>query len=113
MIKTILKKTVMVILIVIGTYLVVGYLLHSVIFPEKKPAIAGYFKPGQVFISTKENVRQTIVKQEHGIVYCKAEIGPFAGGPPVHIHTEFDETFEVENGELSVMVNGVVKKIRA
>jgi hypothetical protein len=44
-------------------------------------------------------------------VYCKAEIGPFAGGPPVHIHSSFDETFEVENGELSVMVNGEVKKL--
>lgn len=32
--------------------------------------------------------------------------------PPRHIHTDFDETFEVENGELTLWVNGEIKKIR-
>ena len=99
-------------LIAIGTYLAIGYLFHSLIFPEKKPDIASYFKPGDVFFSTKENAIQTVVKQEGGIVYCTAAIGPFAPGPPEHIHTTFDETFEIANGELSILVNGEVKKLR-
>jgi mannose-6-phosphate isomerase-like protein (cupin superfamily) len=112
MFKKILKKTVMYFVIAIGAYLAIGYLLHAVIFPEKKPDIAGYFKPGDVFFSKSENVIQTVIKQEKGIVYCTAAIGPFAPGPPEHIHTDFDEVFEISNGELSILVNGEVKKLR-
>jgi hypothetical protein len=39
------------------------------------------------------------------------EIEPFAGGPPKHIHTDFDEFFAVSNGELSVWVDGKVIKL--
>ncbi|MBX3254697.1 MAG: cupin domain-containing protein [Chitinophagaceae bacterium] len=28
-----------------------------------------------------------------------------------HIHTDFDETFQVENGELTVWVNGEIRKL--
>ena len=100
------------ILIVLGTYLAVGYLFHLVIFPEKKPDIRTYFTPGDVFYSTAEKVKQTVLKQENGFVYCTAAIEPFAPGPPVHIHTDFDEVFEITNGELSMLVNGETKKIR-
>jgi mannose-6-phosphate isomerase-like protein (cupin superfamily) len=102
----------MYILMAIAAYLAIGYLFHLVIFPEKKPGVSSYFKPGDVFYSSAEKIRQTVEKQENGFVYCTTSIEPFAGGPPKHIHTDFDETFEVENGELSVWVNGEVKTIR-
>lgn len=101
----------MYVLIFLAGYLAIGYLFHLVIFPEKKPALANYFTPGKVIYSKAEKVRQTIVKHENGLVYCSAELDAFAPGPPKHIHTDFDETFEVENGELSVWVNGEVKKL--
>lgn len=103
----------MVLVGLIAAYLAIGYLFHLVIFPEKKPAVEGWFKPGQEFYSKAEGFRQKVVKQEGGFVYCKTQIEPFAGGPPKHVHTGFDEVFEVENGELSVWVNGTIKKIRA
>lgn len=112
MFKQKLKKVVMYFLIVLGVYLAVGYLFHLVIFPEKKPDISTYFKPGDVFYSKAEKAKQTVVKQENGIVYCEAVIEPFAPGPPIHIHTSFEEVFEVANGELSMWVNGEVKKLR-
>ena len=99
-------------IIALSAYLAIGYLLHSVIFPEKKPGISTYFRPGDVFYSKAEKVRQTVIKQENGFVYCTADIDPFAPGPPEHIHTDFDEVFEITNGELSMLVNGEVKKIR-
>lgn len=111
MIKKIIKRTFMFLLIFLVAYLAIGYLLHS-IFPEQKPEIGNYFKPGDVFYSKTEKVKQTVVKQENGFVYCSAAIEPFAPGPPEHIHTDFDETFEISNGELSLLVNGEVKKIR-
>jgi mannose-6-phosphate isomerase-like protein (cupin superfamily) len=112
MLKKILKKTAMYILIAISLYLVIGYFLHLVVFPENKPEVATYFKPGQQFYSKHEGFRQTVQKQENGYVYCSVDIEPFAGGPPKHIHTGFDETFEVKQGELSVWMDGKVFKLR-
>jgi len=39
----------MYVLLALGAYLVIGYLLHLVIFPEKKPDVKTYFKPGPEF----------------------------------------------------------------
>lgn len=93
-------------------YLAIGYLFHLVIFPEDKPEVATYFKPGMDFYSKAEGVHQRVVKQENGQVYCATSIEPFADGPPKHIHTDFDERFEVASGELSVWVDGKVVKLR-
>lgn len=112
MFKKIVKKTAMYFLIFLAAYLGIGYLLHGVIFPEKKPPVSTYFKAGDIFYSTAEKIKQTVVKQENGLVYCTASLEPFAPGPPQHVHTDFDEVFEVANGELSMWVNGEIKKIR-
>ena len=102
----------MYLLIIVTIYLVAGNLLHLVIFPEKKPAVTGYFQPGDQFYSKAEGFRQTVVKQEDGFVHGHLEVEPFAPGPPMHIHEGFDETFAIENGELSVWVNGEIKKLK-
>lgn len=107
-----LKKAAMFLFIFIVSYLVIGHLLHRVVFPEQKPVVSTWFKPGQEFYSKAEGMRQTVLKQENGFVYCWSEIEPFAGGPPKHVHTDFDETFEVENGELTLWVNGETRKVR-
>jgi mannose-6-phosphate isomerase-like protein (cupin superfamily) len=107
----IVKKIAMILLILFASYLVIGNLLHRVIFPEKSPEVSTWFRPGQEFYSKTEGIRQTVQKQENGHVYCSAEFEPFAGGPPKHIHANFDETFEIENGELTIWVNGEIKKI--
>jgi mannose-6-phosphate isomerase-like protein (cupin superfamily) len=110
--KNTFKRIAMITLILIASYLVIGNLLHRVIFPERKPAVSTWFKPGQELYSKTEGFRQTVIKQENGYVHCMSEIEPFAGGPPKHIHTDFDETFQVENGELTVWVNGEIKKVQ-
>jgi mannose-6-phosphate isomerase-like protein (cupin superfamily) len=107
-----IKKTIMYFLVVIVAYLAVGYFLHLVVFPEKRPDLAEYFKPGAEFFSKTENVRQVVVKHEGGIVFCAPEIGPFAGGPPKHIHTTFDEVFEIANGTLTVWVDGKIIRLK-
>jgi mannose-6-phosphate isomerase-like protein (cupin superfamily) len=108
----IIKRTSVYLLIAIGGYLAVGYLLHLVIFPEVKPPVSDYFKPNDTFYSKVEGFKQHVEKQENGYVYCSAEIGPLAEGPPKHIHTSFDEEFEVVNGELTLWVDGKIIKIR-
>jgi len=108
----IIKKTAMYLLVGIAFYIVAGNLFHRIIFPEKKPGIATWFKPGQQLYSKTEGFRQTVIKQENGYVHCTLEMEPYAAGPPKHIHTGFDETFQIENGELTVWVNGGIHKIR-
>jgi mannose-6-phosphate isomerase-like protein (cupin superfamily) len=112
MFKKVIKKTAMYIIIVLAGYLAIGYLFHFVILPESKPEVSTYFKPGQEFYSKTEGFKQKVLKQENGYVYCSLEIEPFAGGPPKHIHTGFDEFFEVSNGELSLWVNDKLVKLR-
>ena len=108
----ILKKAALYTLTALASYLVIGYLLHLVIFPEQKPEVSTYFKSGQVLYSQTEGFSQTVARQEDGKVYCNLEVHPYAAGPPKHIHTGFDEYFEIQNGELSVWVDGEVKTIR-
>lgn len=98
-------------LFIIG-YLLIGNLLHRVIFPENKPEVAGYFKPGQEFYSKAEGFKQKVIKQEKGFVHGYLEVDPYAPGPPKHIHDEFDEIFQIENGELSVWIDGKVVKLK-
>lgn len=110
--KKFLNQATMYLFIFSGLYLIIGNLIHRMILPEKKPEVSTFFKPGQVFYSKTEGFRQTVVKQENGFVQCVLEIEPFAGGPPKHIHEDFDETFEIENGELTLWVDGEIKKLR-
>jgi mannose-6-phosphate isomerase-like protein (cupin superfamily) len=112
MIRKNAKRAGMFVLILAAGYLVIGYIFHLLIFPEKRPDVSTYFKPGHQFYSKAEGVLQTVVKQENGHVYCSTIMEPHAGGPPEHIHTSFDETFEVSNGELSLLVDGKVVKLK-
>jgi mannose-6-phosphate isomerase-like protein (cupin superfamily) len=105
------KKIPMYLLIFIAAYLIIGNLLHRVVLPEKHPDISTHFKPGQEFYSKAEGFLQKVTKQENGLVYGTLEAEPFAAGPPKHIHDGFDEIFEIENGELTIWVDGEVKKL--
>ncbi len=99
-------------LLFFAAYLLLGNLLHRVVFPEPKPDVSTHFRAGQEFYSQTEGFRQTVLKQENGFVHVHLTVDPFAGGPPKHIHDTFDETFAIENGELTVWVDGEIKKLR-
>ncbi|GAB3236208.1 cupin domain-containing protein [Algoriphagus aestuariicola] len=109
--KNKIKKMAIYSIIILAGYLAIGYLFHLVIFPEDKPAFAGYFKPDDSFYSKAEGIKQYVEKQENGYVYCFTEIEPLAAGPPPHIHSTFDEVFEVVNGKLSIWVDGENREI--
>lgn len=102
-----------IVLIAFVGYLAIGYLFHLIIFPEKKPEISTYFHAGDEFTSEAEGFYQSVVAQHDGMVYCNLVVSPYAPGPPKHIHSSFDEYFEVQNGEMSVWVDGEVKKIKS
>jgi mannose-6-phosphate isomerase-like protein (cupin superfamily) len=91
-------------LILLFLYLGVGYLLHLVIFPEYKPVLSGYFQPGDELYSKQEGLRQTVQRHENGYVYTTLLFEPWAVGPPLHIHTRFDELFEGNEQPLAFIV---------
>ena len=91
-------------------YFVIGLILSDYVFPPEKPDFATYFQPGDRFISNSEGFDQTILSTTDGWVQLKLEARPSAPGPPVHIHEDFEETFTVKTGALSVQV-GDEKKI--
>ena len=99
-----MKKFTKSIAIIFIAYLALGYLFHLIIFPEQNPDIKNYFAPGDVFHSKLEGLKQTVIKQENGKVYCRIEVEPFAKGPPLHIHTGFDEIFIGGDKPISIMV---------
>ncbi|MEY3432137.1 MAG: hypothetical protein RL131_73 [Bacteroidota bacterium] len=96
-------------IVIILCYVAIGYGLHLFIFPEKKPDVKKFFSPGDVFYSKAEGFKQTVIKQENGWVYCHVELDPHAPGPPEHIHTEFDEPVEIENGQMHIKYAGEEK----
>jgi len=108
-----IKRSFTFLVVILAAYLSIGYLFHLVIFPEEKPDVSNYFKPGYIFNSKWEGFKQSVIKQENGRVYCKVEISPNAEGPPLHIHTGFDEIFKVDSGEATILINGETKKIKA
>ncbi len=98
-----MKKVLLYTVIILSGYLVAGYFIHLVVLPDHKPEISTYFEPGDIFFSKAEGVRQIVTGQEHGLVFCRLVIEPYAMGPPKHIHSKFDEIYEISNGELTVL----------
>ena len=90
--------------LILATYLGLGYLFHLVIFPEEIPPISTYFDAGDEFKSDYEGFTQTVIKQEDGRVYCKLKLKRYAPGPPLHIHTGFEEYFENGSEPLQMIV---------
>ena len=53
-----------------------------------------------------EGLSLIVKKVENGWAYCRAELNAFAAGPPEHFHEHFDESFTVQQGTASFLVNG-------
>jgi mannose-6-phosphate isomerase-like protein (cupin superfamily) len=108
-----LKKILLYVISFILLYLFIGYLLHLLIFPETEVRISEFFQPGDTLYISAEKIQLTVIKQEPGKVFCHLEAEAHAPGPPMHIHSGFDEVFKVDAGELSVIVDGDKRTLKA
>jgi mannose-6-phosphate isomerase-like protein (cupin superfamily) len=99
--------------IIIAAYFVVGVVLHHYVFPMKEVDYASYFEPGDEFNSISEGFDQTVISLDEDLMDTRLVVHPHAPGPPEHFHTEFDETFTVKEGVLSVLINGEHKLVKA
>lgn len=98
---------------VVVVYLVVGIILSTYVFPPAEIDYAGYFQPGDKLISRFEGFDQTVLAVNDGWLHTRLEVKPGAAGPPEHFHEEFEETFTVKSGTLSILVNGEKQTLRA
>ena len=99
--------------IVAVVLLLVAPVLDRVVFPEADLPQMAYPMVGQVFRSDTEGLTQRVVKIDDEYIWSELTLHPHATGPPPHVHTTFAERFIVAEGEVSVLVNGETKVLRA
>ena len=92
-------------------YLLLGNLLHLIVFPLPQPDPATFPRTDDVFESRIEGLRHRVVKVEGDWAFLESTLAPNASGPPPHIHHTFDENFRVQSGTLSLLVNGSALKL--
>lgn len=107
------KKIMFSILLVIAGYFIIGGILFNHLLKPSQPDMATYFNENRFFGSEVEGFSQEIKKVENDWVYCRLEMQAFAAGPPVHIHEHFDEMFQVEKGQATMIINGEKKIVKA
>lgn len=93
------------------SYLGIGYLFHLIIFPETRPDVNNYFKPGDVFESERGGNKIEVLNREGDKLRIKLTFYPHAEGPPVHIQTGWDEYYKILSGELTLTLEGEQKKL--
>ena len=99
--------------ILTAVVVLVAPVLDRVVFPEPDPPPSAYPTVGQVFHSEAEGFTQRVVQIDDEYIWSELTLHPHAPGPPAHVHTTFAERFIVAEGEVSVMVNGDTKVLRA
>lgn len=107
------KKVILGIFLVLASYLSVGYFLHLIVFPETRPDIKNYFEPGGIIGSEVDGTTLTVKSQEGDHLFLTLEVAPHSEGPPVHIHTGWEEIFKIESGKINLHVNGEEKVLSA
>jgi mannose-6-phosphate isomerase-like protein (cupin superfamily) len=91
----------------VAQLLVVMYLEFKILVGERKAAVE---------MSTyvlHDGERVTIVEHAPELLAVDAEWAPTSMKPPVHLHPEQDERFEIRSGELSVHMDGATHVVRA
>ncbi|MDZ7694294.1 MAG: cupin domain-containing protein [Balneolaceae bacterium] len=107
------KRVLLGIFLFLASYLSVGYFLHLIVFPEIKPDVENYFQPGDVISSEVGGTTITVERQEGEHLHVTLEVAPQAEGPPLHVHTGFEEVFNIESGRITLRVNGEEKVLEA
>ncbi len=96
-----------------AAYLIVGNLLHRVVFPLPSPDPATYPRPGDVMESRIEGFRMQVLAVEEGWMHGELVLAPGAAGPPLHYHEGFAEEFSVARGTLHIELADRIAQVPA
>ncbi|RHX85556.1 cupin domain-containing protein [Leptospira stimsonii] len=97
------------IIVFIG-YVLVGNILHLYLFPEQSVVEEAYPIVGDTMVNRFAKERYTVLKtdRETNGRYAEVELHLEPGGaiPEAHIHSNYDETFTVLKGALTLWMDG-------
>lgn len=97
------------VLALLAGYLVVGNVLHRLVFPMPPPDPTTFPRPGDVLESRSEGFEQHVLSIVDDNVVSRLIVHPGAEGPPLHYHEGFAETFPVLSGTLYIeLADGVI-----
>ncbi|MBX7053504.1 MAG: cupin domain-containing protein [Pyrinomonadaceae bacterium] len=108
-----IKRLAIGILAAVAAYVVLGVAVSDYLIPPEKVQLESYLRSGDKFISRTEGFVQTILANKDGWTHLSLEAQPFAEGPPIHLHENFEETFTVRSGTLSIIVAGEKRTLSA
>jgi quercetin dioxygenase-like cupin family protein len=106
-----MKRWFKIVLIGLAVYLVGGWLLHAVFFPEKEPEYALFFQANPTFKSKMEGMSITISEVTGDECRFSVVMLPHAKGPVPHRHENFEEIFYVKKGQLTIEIDGLKKQV--
>lgn len=106
-----MKKAAILLLFIVSAYLLVALFVN--LFADEKPDFAKIFVPNSHFGNKLQGNDQTVLGYKKGTVRILGRLQPHAEGPAIHVHTNFDETFSVSEGTLTLLVNGEKKILHA
>ncbi|RDC66245.1 cupin domain-containing protein [Adhaeribacter pallidiroseus] len=103
-------RLISVIICILLVYIFVGQFIHRYVFPEPLPHNTMYPVAGDVITNPFAGEQITFLKSgiETNGAYSLREFRLKPGGavPRAHMHTDYDETFKVIQGSLTVICNG-------
>lgn len=90
-------------------YLGAGLILHNYTYPTHTPEFRTYFRDNSRFSSKWEKISFTILSfnPEKGTIHVNMEIAPGGAQLASHEHDYFTESFFVQKGNLTGIINGI------
>lgn len=95
-------------LALVAAYVVVGNLWHRVLAPFPVPDPATFPRAGDRLVSIAEGAAIHVDAVADRWIYATSVLQPGAKGPPMHVHTQFDEWFMPIKGTLHAEAGGRV-----
>ncbi|MGJ4788258.1 cupin domain-containing protein [Leptospira koniambonensis] len=94
-------------------YILIGSLLHHIIFPEASPPQELYPIPGDTIVNNFASEKVIFLKT-NSEEFSEAELFLQPGGaiPKPHIHPNYDETFIVKRGRLNLICDGKTYELK-
>lgn len=108
-----LKKMLVWIFGILFAYILLGAFMHLVIFPIRTPDYVQHFHSGKTLTSKMEGLHITVLSVANDELKTRLVLEPHAKGPIAHHHENFDESFTVLKGSLSLEVEGQIKVLEA
>lgn len=111
-----IQRIVKTFLLFLSVYLCVSMILHHYILPETSPQIMDYPRSGDIIINkfSKEKFifRKTSVESDGMYSQNDLYIDRSGFDPRPHVHLNQDETFQILEGELTILIEGKENTIR-